>query len=61
MITLAGLVLLVIGGGMFAIGMPRQGVSPRFMQAGIVEALYPVTCLGALVMGVALLIKGMVP
>jgi hypothetical protein len=52
-----GILLLAAGAALIAIARPRQGVPRAFMKGTFMEMLYPVLCLGVLVIGTSILIS----
>jgi hypothetical protein len=53
----AGILLLLVGVALVVVARPKDGVPRTFMKGTFVEMLYPVLCLGVLVIGVSLVIS----
>ena len=48
---IVALICLIAFAGLLIVSRPRAGVSPKFLQNGLVEVLYPVFLLALLVAG----------
>jgi hypothetical protein len=52
-----GVVFLAVGIVLLLIGLPRQGVTPRFLRFDAAVVIYPGVILAFLAMGVAMMLR----
>jgi hypothetical protein len=52
-----GVVFLAVGVVLLLIGMPKQGVSPRYLRLDAAVVIYPAIILMFLAMGAAMMLK----
>jgi hypothetical protein len=55
--TAIGILLLLAGAALVAVAKPKQGAPRAFMKGTFMEMLYPVLCLGVIVIGASILIS----
>jgi hypothetical protein len=54
-----GIIVMGIGFGLLLVGLPRHGVSPRFLQFEAATVLYPPLILAFLVLGTASILSAL--